>query len=237
MRVVAGRIVDSNGGVQRVESLRMQVAQQLRRRIRAGRFSMGERVTEKAVASLLDVSRTPAREALGLLGESGFLEVLPNGGYMVPFIEEEDIIDIFFVRTQLEVPAVRLAVKNAERSDVDRLEEMIAVISKAAKSDDPDSFLELVMEFRKNLFELSGNRHLASSIIKLDSLTECIKLFAMADISVRKTAVSAYRALIDAIENGDSRAAVAIIKEHHEHGIDSYNNALAEFAAKSTQTS
>lgn len=51
--------------------------------IRAGDFRPGHRLKEAELALLLDVSRTPIREAIRRLGSDGLIAVAPSGGVMV----------------------------------------------------------------------------------------------------------------------------------------------------------
>src|SRR5260370_40688359 len=58
----------------RVESLAEQAYRAIREGIATGLFSAGERVTERGLATRLNVSATPVREALRRLEQEGLIE-------------------------------------------------------------------------------------------------------------------------------------------------------------------
>ena len=59
------------------------IAQELRRRITSGEWPLGSRISDKQIASELDVSRTPVREALVMLQAEGLVVTRPQSGTFV----------------------------------------------------------------------------------------------------------------------------------------------------------
>lgn len=94
------------------------VREQLRSAIMAGRFSPGEKLTIRAVASALDVSLTPAREALYNLVAEGALETAANGTVYIPEMDERRIIEITKIRVNLEGLAAREAAPNLDKAKI-----------------------------------------------------------------------------------------------------------------------
>jgi len=62
----------------------------LRERIIEFKYNIGEPINEKSVAEEFGVSKTPAREALGMLVQDGYLINLPRQGYFVKEVSESD---------------------------------------------------------------------------------------------------------------------------------------------------
>ena len=81
----------------------------------------GERLTEEGVAEFLGVSRTPAREALGLLVNEGVVNRRKAGGYLIPVPSLAKVEEIYEVRRQLEPLAARLAATRVTRTELDAL--------------------------------------------------------------------------------------------------------------------
>lgn len=90
-------------------SLYDELAAHIREMIYAGELAGGERVPEKKLCDLFDVSRTPLREAFKVLAGEGLLEHLPNRGVRVATLSAEDIDEIFPVMEALEALAGKLA--------------------------------------------------------------------------------------------------------------------------------
>ena len=75
----------------------------------------GEMFTEEQLASMLKMSRTPAREAMLRLAKDGLVEVRPRHGMRIKPVSVADIREIYEVLTGLESTAAALA---AQRDDL-----------------------------------------------------------------------------------------------------------------------
>ena len=78
--------------------LRDQVLAELRQRIVDGDYPPGERLTEDRLAADFGVSRNPVREALRIVANEGFVEMVPRRGAFVATPDESTIADMFAVR-------------------------------------------------------------------------------------------------------------------------------------------
>jgi GntR family transcriptional regulator of vanillate catabolism len=83
----------------------------LRERVLDGTYVPGSRLQEFALASDLNVSRTPIRDALRVLASEELLIYSPNRGYVVRDIGLQDVLDAYEVRANLEGLACRLLAK------------------------------------------------------------------------------------------------------------------------------
>lgn len=77
-------------------------AAELRKHIIRGKISVGARVTETSGAALLNLSRTPLREALGKLEREGLLEKLDGRGYKVRAVSIADVENAAALRGVVE---------------------------------------------------------------------------------------------------------------------------------------
>lgn len=124
--------LDSFLPVSRKETLGTLVREQLRSAIMAGRFAPGEKLTIRAVASALDVSLTPAREALYNLVAEGALETASNGTVYIPEMDERRIVEITKIRVNLEGLAAREAAPNLDKA---RIAEITAINEELIEAD------------------------------------------------------------------------------------------------------
>lgn len=69
------------------------VAAYIRRLVLTGILKPGTKIDQEAVSSALDVSRSPIREAIVILGQEGLLDVTPRRGASVAQLTPDDIID------------------------------------------------------------------------------------------------------------------------------------------------
>ena len=69
------------------------LADALRRRIIAGEFAPGTRLSETSLAELLGVSRNTLREAFRVLSQQGLVEHVPHRGVSVASPTLADVVD------------------------------------------------------------------------------------------------------------------------------------------------
>jgi DNA-binding GntR family transcriptional regulator len=83
-------------------ALHEQVAQRLRQMLVEGRIAPGAKLNERELCELLNVSRTPLREAIKMLAAEGLVELLPNRGAIAVSLTEADVLNTFEVMAGLE---------------------------------------------------------------------------------------------------------------------------------------
>lgn len=74
-------------------SLADEVVTYIRDLILAGSLKPGTKIDQDAVGEVLDVSRSPVREGLVILGREGLVEVTPRRGASVARLTPDDIVD------------------------------------------------------------------------------------------------------------------------------------------------
>lgn len=89
-------------------TLREEVTDAIRMKILKGEIGMGERIIEQDIASELGVSRGPVREALRQIEQEGLIQYTRNVGCSVKKITVEDIYDIYLLRANYEIQAIKL---------------------------------------------------------------------------------------------------------------------------------
>src|SRR6478735_7179802 len=92
----------------------------LKRRLLVGEFPFGQRLGEERLAAMLDVSRTPVREALARLHTEGLVQRHPEGGFEPAFPDMDRIAELSEVRKSLELAAVRRTFDDATTTAHDR---------------------------------------------------------------------------------------------------------------------
>lgn len=84
-------------------------------------FKPGEILSENMLADLLEMSRTPIREALKELKNDDLVLLVPGTGIFVREISEKELRDIFDVRISLECLAAQTAPGFFDQSEVEGL--------------------------------------------------------------------------------------------------------------------
>ena len=89
-------------------TLRENVADEIRMKILNGDMKPGDKIIEQELASEFGISRGPVREALRQLEQEGMVEYSRNVGCSVKHIGMDDVYEIYYMRANYEMMAVRL---------------------------------------------------------------------------------------------------------------------------------
>ena len=87
-------------------NLRERVLRALRAAIISGELTPGEVYSAPSLAATFGVSATPVREAMLDLAKENLVVVVPNKGFRVTVVDEEQLDQITAIRRLLEPPVV-----------------------------------------------------------------------------------------------------------------------------------
>ncbi len=146
-----------------------------------GEFPLNVRLVESRLATMLDVSRTPVREALRRLSGEGLLEAHPEGGFRPCLPDTHIMRHLYEVRAGLELQAIGRPARNGHRHDRLALQTLRnhwqALDDGKPPEPDPDIFL-LDDSFNVGLARAAGNDFLADL---LQQINERIRIIRMQD--------------------------------------------------------
>ncbi len=147
------------------------VAERLMEAIRSGTLKPGERLVETSLASRLQVSRGPLREALKALEANHLVESRRGRGTYVRAVKPDEVAQMVAVRAMLEGLAARLVAINATPAMVEQLERLHRRIEIAARAGETAewrdldwSFHELVCTYSRNAFLLASWRSISNLV-------------------------------------------------------------------------
>lgn len=105
--------MDNLGSVLELNSLCDKVYEYLRDQIMTGQLTPNTKLPENELASVLQVSRAPIREALNLLVNDGFVVRVPRHGAIVAPVTRKEIDENWELRILLEPFATRSAYRRS----------------------------------------------------------------------------------------------------------------------------
>lgn len=144
------------------------VADKIREAIRQGYFEPGRKLDQHELAKLLNVSRSPVREALRTLAAEGLVKVYPHRGAIVAELSLEELEEIFLMRGVLEGLAARLGVPALDDKRIARMQIVLAELNEAT---DFDRWLRLNGEFHHTIYQTVKRPRLFSLIQRLRNIT------------------------------------------------------------------
>lgn len=154
--------------------------------IATGELRGGDRLTEKALADVLGVSRTPLREAIKILAARGLLKTRPNAGAVVNLPDAREAAELVQVMGWLWD---KMAVLVAERITDEQLAEIEAYHEQMCALDRQDQMLEwakINRRFHESIVLASDNSVLCE--IALNLQTRIYLCFAIGQRSVARQA-------------------------------------------------
>ena len=200
--------------VERVAPLREQVADGMMQALLNGRFLPGERLTEGRVAEVLGVSRTPVREAFGVLEQRGILTRRDGGGIFVVKPSLRSLEDVFELRRLLEPYAARLAARRIKIADLARLRKAMAKLRKFVPSGSAAAIAEANRDIRRLLFELCGNASLARAIEQNSDHVYLIGMLTMSSKQTRAIVLARHEQILKALATRDESAIEQAVIEY-----------------------
>lgn len=188
------------------------------------RLMPGTKLSEERVAELFSVSRTQVRGVLQRLAVEQLVTLIPNRGAFVTTPTADEARDVLAVRQTLEPAVVRQLIARIERGElsgaVRRLRTLVRREQQAHAGGDRRTAVRLSGEFHVQLAELSGSRIMARMMRELTPLT-CLAILTFEAPTVAACPLHEHSHLLDAIDAGDVKRAVALMHEHLQHVQDS----------------
>lgn len=138
-------------------SLANQVFEKIEYNILSGNYKIGERISEKRLASELGVSRTPVREALSRLNDEGLVGE-SNTGTVVLGITDEDVDDFFEIKRRIEVLAAVRACRLIDDAGLEEIDDAIEHQEFYAVRKDIEKIRDYDTKFHDLLYTHCGSR-------------------------------------------------------------------------------
>lgn len=198
-------------------TVRNQVIHALRAALISGQMQPGQVYSAPALAARFGVSPTPVREAMLALAKEGLVRTLPNKGFQVRELSDQELDEITEIRLLIEVPTATRAAARATASDLAQLRPLSRQLVTAAEQTDLIAYVETDRQFHLALLALAGNEQLVTLVGELRSRS---RLFGLPDLArAGKLSASAreHVQMLDLIEAGDTDGFEALMRRHIGH--------------------
>ena len=176
---------------------------------------------------MLNVSRTPVREALRRLENDGLVEVRPRRGMRVLPVSPEDMREIYEILTSLETTAARLtAERGADARQIKRLRGAVDDMAAALDDNDLLRWAEADDRFHGELIRASGNKRLIQIGRTLLDQAHRARIVTLKLRPFPSKSNEDHTALVDAIAAQDPDRAEAIHYGHRRRSMELLVNLL-----------
>ncbi|NWN51702.1 GntR family transcriptional regulator [Pseudomonas sp. MAFF 301514] len=180
------------------------------------RIAPASRFTEEGLGEIFGVSRSVIRRVLAKLSHQQVIILRPNQRAQVAAPDAQQTRQILEARRMTEITVVQLACAQATATQIRQLRELIARERDCIERDQRGPAIRLSGEFHLHLATMAGNWPLAQFLNSLVPLTSLI----IAQYEAKACTYCAWQehvAIVDAVEQRDSNAAVALMNQHLAH--------------------
>ena len=182
-------------------------------------FHPGDRLVEDTLAQELGTSRTPVREALLRLGQTGLVQVSSRKGFSVPVIGAVDVIELYDLRAAIETYAIRRAtplISDEEIATHRGLQRAALRQSQERDTATAEAFFRADLALHSVLHMLGGNRRSTRILSEAMGQLSLLSIRAAIIPEWNQLAIEEHQTILDALAHRDANAAAASMEAHVE---------------------
>ena len=194
----------------------VQIYEALRAQILRGELVAGSRLITRELSANFSVSDIPVREALWMLARDGLVDMNAYSGARVASLTREEILEVLFVRSNLEGLATELAAANIDDDGLAVLDSLIDQMDAIVTSDDPDplEYAALNRQFHSVIFDFSGNGRLTKLIHSIWEGHSNLQTVFRLNPERLKLSLAEHRSILEALRARDGKRAGVLAAEH-----------------------
>ncbi|MFJ5380644.1 GntR family transcriptional regulator [Cupriavidus sp. CER94] len=205
--------------------LHVAVAQRLRTMIMEGDLAPGTRLNERVLCDLLQVSRTPLREAFKVLAADGLVTLLPNRGAEVVVLSTDTVNHLFEMMGALEAMSGELACQRITEAELNEIRALhFEMLACHARRDLPN-YYALNRRIHDAINAAARNPILEETYRRINLRIQALRFRSNFDQDKWDMAVREHGDMLDALARRDGAALRDILRAHLEH---KHNALIAE---------
>jgi DNA-binding GntR family transcriptional regulator len=195
-------------------SLHEHAAHRLRQMLVENRIAPGAKLNERELSEVLNISRTPLREAIKMLAAEGLVELVPNRGAIALALTEADVLNTFEVMAGLEAMSGELAAQRITDEEVAEIRathyEMMAAYTRA----DLSAYYRLNASIHRAINAAAKNPVLTTTYNQVNARLQALRFRSNQDGAKWKRAVKEHEKMIEALAARDGAGMRAVLLTH-----------------------
>ena len=207
-----------HGDIRKGRFLREQVYKTLKSLILNESLAPNKRLIEEKLASEMGTSRTPVREAIQKLEKEGLIIKLPRGGFAVSAVTNDDIEEVFGIRSVLEGYAGYLATRKASEEDIRSLEETVAKEEECLRKKDIEEIVRLNTVFHDILYKAAKSAKLYRIINDLRDYIYRYRIIIFRSEGIAEISIADHKAMIGLMKERQANQVERLIRKHVTRG-------------------
>jgi len=190
------------------------IATSLEEDIVLGRRHPRERLIEQELCDRFHTHRGDVRLALFELEKKGVVQRIPNRGAIVRDLTPKEVMEIYAVREELEVMAVRILPFPVASTSLAELEKIQKRHTAAIDNDDMLTVFYANLDFHHTLFGLCGNVCLIETIKTLEQKVYGIRFYANAFPEALERVRRDHLNMIEALRDSRRDELIKLTRQH-----------------------
>jgi DNA-binding GntR family transcriptional regulator len=207
----------------RADSLAEQAYRAIREGIATGLFSAGERVTERGLATKLNVSATPVREALRRLEQEGLIERVSARHLRVVDHSSSTLRELLLAGAALRAMEARFATHKITGAALNRMAVLVENLASEQGIDIPER-LRIAREFDLEIERAADNPTLRSMILSLSIIGQERRARSVESLLLHPEAgqrrVQDHRDILAAFRKRDPDLVEQVFRRHAIAGVE-----------------
>lgn len=174
----------------------------------------GQKIIYSDLSKRINTSVTPVIQALNRLEANGFVNYIPNKGYFVGEITQEEAIELYEAREALETYIIPQIIKNITKSAIEEIKALFRKYNREAAGGPNRKIILVDARFHLKLAEYSGNDIINAMLsdiyekLYLKYRPEYLAAPQMREVSAE------HRKILDALGRGDAQTAIETTIKH-----------------------
>ncbi|QGU07953.1 putative HTH-type transcriptional regulator YdfH [Corynebacterium occultum] len=195
-------------------TLTEQVMDYVRGAVASGEIVAGAWYSVQQLSEVLGISRSPVRDGLLRLEESGLIQFTANRGFQIVSSSPEDIAEIYALRLGIEVPAARRAARQRNVADLGEIDHLVELMSQAADIGEAEEFFRHERALHDLILRLGHSERGARLVAQLRPHTRLIGREVITPRRSLHHVLQEFDALLVALREQDQVAAGEAMRNH-----------------------
>ena len=196
------------------KSIQTLVYEELKRNIMSMKLEPGQTMSTQEIATKLNVSRTPVREAFLRLQSEGLVEMIPQRETMVSKISLKRVEQEKFIRECLEMGVIRKFMDKSGCEVEENMAELIQLQKKCGEEKDFVGFLEADDQFHKVLFDVTGQEMAWETIASRTGHYNRLRILYVQRDTAMQESIEQHHKIATLLESGSREEAARALSSH-----------------------
>ncbi|NIM91870.1 MAG: FCD domain-containing protein [Candidatus Aminicenantes bacterium] len=199
------------------KTLSQSIYNYLKEAIISHQLKANQRINEKEIAELFQVSITPVREAVLRLGAEGFVDSNFHREAMVSKVSYQELKEIFQVLGVLDSLAAGLILDTLNQDELKELESLTKKMERHCHLNSIDKYLELNISIHNKIWDSIPNKFLQTTLRYVNAQTlrySYAFLQAYRKQGVLKRSLDEHKEILKALNNKNKKKLKGLMSKH-----------------------